>query len=972
MQISDIKDSRARNYIRGAIGATRFEDAFSAMESFRSVSSYSDAKAAFGFLRNHPLAGKFAFPDDFPSSSSTIRYQKHFDRGKYYHELAQLGARMDSERSKLARFVEGIGELNVALRNREIDTLNVKFSELVGEYGYSIVLLRKLISVRDLLIEEASLSEVIDRHISSLTKGRRSIVAIAVEDLMDRERDYPNVRASLSQITSDSSLPDTPRLIIRSSLSWFPSNLAEFYHLIQAYGHLSLVDSLWFFCSRIERIEATFGREVALQVGEAVPLECRETWQSCFPKFPDQILAMFAERYDDFSDLEFFRCSNAWIEYKDVSTFQLIREGVIGGRLDNALSPSRSKEAGIVVPRSIEEIVSEPPKSHISIDVVDPANGGFLDKTIGLIDLINRNVDFQISSGEQALRVVSCTTRVSELLTWDEISNLIDPQKDDLSAFLSAALKLANSPSERAAHSFRKATQAILINQFDSDLQQFAAWLDKNSSAVLRFCILEFDELFLSKLFDVMKTRSAAIQARVKLLEFYGYVTDDNVYADRASALNTQAKLAAIRADFDDIRIAVDAQKFELWLDQTLSIDIRPLSKSVNLDDLEIVSGDQIRNPQALYVNQSVKIAALCERAYAEFSRNQFWGIASYVGRRIRHGTLDGMMLGELRAIVESCATEFNDSSPRFVEKLNSWLKLVDASVQRIDNELLRIRSGSKPAGAFLATIVDTRKHNLLNEAISEITKAMVAERSTHEAIVLLRSYCWAFLEVDLAALKETLEQIRTTDFVLPRQTLLGMTNPEEKAKVARVLTNIDEKVLESFRKLAGWLTRPSDIQPTASISELFQAVVEEVSEYAPRFKGKTALQGDTEVELYSGRYHHVYDILNVLVSNAAKHGPNNGAIALHVDNRAGKGGDEVSVRLLSQSHTGSKGEQSVRRLKEAMCASLDQALVQENFSGIRKARHIVENNDELSNFEYTPPAPNFHAFSFTISSPNE
>lgn len=972
-KITDIKNKNARNFIRGAISARQFDDAFSAMEEFRRTSNYKDAKIAYEFLRNAPLANEFPFPEDFPSTPSKMQPQRLHKQGTYFHELAHISARTNAQTAKLLEFIRKIDQLNQAVAARDIVQIRILFDTIVTEFGYSLVILKKAISIRDLFRQEEELAASIDKVISAFTSGRRSIVAVGIEDLMDRERDYTAVRTTLYRLMNGGSFNEGTSLIISDHLAWHPNNEADFYKLLQAYGNHSLVDVIWFLQSGIAGIEDVFGSEARCAAIDAVPASIRSEWERTFVNIPLEILKIFEEQYGHYSDFNLFRCSPAWFEYRDIVAFRFGLEAAIGERFDRGLSGPAHKIVGRelkIVPRHISEIVKRTPSCELDIAQIDPASGGNLAKIVGFIEFLRRTPEFKFKNGEEALRLLSMTSYIARLLTWDEIAKVFDESTDDLSRFLSTALKKENSPSSRSEHAFRKATERIAESQYQSSIIELVRDLHRLSPELLNFCIVEFDEIFLSKLFKIIQSRSDAIQTRVGLLNFYASATDDSSYNDRASALNAEAKLALVRADLDEIRIAVDTQKLDTWINENLSVDIRPLSKSASIENLETITGEQIKDTRALYAMQSVRIADLCDKVYKQFCTNQFWGIDSYVGRRIRHGTLEGMMLGELRVIINENIRDFSPMSPRFVDELNTWLSNAEISVAKIGDDLLRVRSEAKPNGAFYASITDPDKNKLLNTAVEEITKTMIAGRSARDTISLLSTYCWSFLQIDLDRLKVTLDEIRTEEFVLNRQLLLSHVPPNKRSKASKLLEEIDKKTLEIFKKLSGWLTRPSIIQPTASILELFEAVVAEIHEYAPAFVGKIEKSGDLDVEIFSGRYHHVYDILNVLVANAAKHGPKDGSIRLDVKSRSASV-EESALEIRFLSEAGSDNSKDVLRIKEALIAPLENALVQENFSGIRKARHIVENNNELSNFQYHEPHPNFHVFSFHLSVPN-
>lgn len=87
-------------------------------------------------------------------------------------------------------------------------------------------------------------------------------------------------------------------------------------------------------------------------------------------------------------------------------------------------------------------------------------------------------------------------------------------------------------------------------------------------------------------------------------------------------------------------------------------------------------------------------------QSYNSFCTNPVFGIASYIGRRIRHGTFHGQLYSSvINKIETNTKYERLFAHSGFKDKWNSWKEAYNYRVEDIISERLHVYSKTKPLG---------------------------------------------------------------------------------------------------------------------------------------------------------------------------------------------------------------------------------------------------------------------------------
>ena len=116
-------------------------------------------------------------------------------------------------------------------------------------------------------------------------------------------------------------------------------------------------------------------------------------------------------------------------------------------------------------------------------------------------------------------------------------------------------------------------------------------------------------------------------------------------------------------------------------------------------------------------------------------------------------------------------------------------------------------------------------------------------------------------------------------------------------------------------------------------------------------FLPKCVELGETGIDMFGHRFHTFYDVLFVLVDNAAKHGDRAGEVHFEVQsNSVSLSTSEITMSVTSVLKSAQE-KSSYQAITAAMNSDIGAAMLEDKNSGLRKIRVLVEEVDELSDF---------------------
>ena len=485
-------------------------------------------------------------------------------------------------------------------------------------------------------------------------------------------------------------------------------------------------------------------------------------------------------------------------------------------------------------------------------------------------------------------------------------------------------------------HLLRKLLQQIVKEKHNGKLVDFIVELGRRSEIVAKYAYEVCTEDFIAKLSHIILATGEITETRAALHKWMGVTTGEKAYLDRARTLLIDHQINRIRNEIDDNRIYVDLARFAEWINDEL---MRELDAVLTLMEHNNTL-DNADEPLLLHI---------IERSYAAFCGNNIFGIASYLGRRIRHGTFKGHLYSSVISIEGQYSSLLKD--PTLLAKWVHWKADYELSVDRIIKDRLHVESSTKRDGFLKPHLKGVGKPEIAMACAQNLAKDFSENKNSANAVFFLTEYCWRLAEVDLKNINTFLKGQKTNLIKNDFFTDFKMSAKESLQESAKDFTReLHRLVNDKLMVMYGWFNRPLSVSPKASLSLLYKAVVAEVKETFPNFQADTIFDENKDIEIVGGAYHVIYDAFYVVVYNAAKHGKPGGQVEREFSvscNSTGR--SAITITIASELHDDEDEVYVNERLKISPEDDIANAQLSEDRSGIRKLYHLEQSDSCFS-----------------------
>jgi hypothetical protein len=333
-------------------------------------------------------------------------------------------------------------------------------------------------------------------------------------------------------------------------------------------------------------------------------------------------------------------------------------------------------------------------------------------------------------------------------------------------------------------------------------------------------------------------------------------------------------------------------------------------------------------------------IVAVME-SYREFCVNSDFGVASYLGRRIRHGTLRGTLLDGL-------PDEDNYSlSPSALFQYRQWHAIFAKSIAGITSRLHFVNKGA-PKGAMISADIDSKeKWDAVLVCLSKIYEQSQTDHGAAGIGLTIEQYCWYIFEVELRAVRDGIAEARNQVEALKIRSHLG------DADAIRFERDVSISLSASFNAIASWFNKPPNISPVAQLSDIVDVVLREAKAESLTYDPQVSTTG-LDLELSGGVYYYVYDALTIIVRNAAKHAAQSGELLIDARVEEQSQGSVLLIEVSSRTRANDSALAAVARMEKAGLPGPANADVVEGGSGVRKLKKMQVDRAILD-FEVRP-----------------
>lgn len=927
ISIHKIEDTRARNILRGIINETdsyKFKNALSKIENKCSKLIY---KQSLEVIRESHLFENNTFTRDFnkvcPLSLDTlVRFSNDEIIKKINANEKQLLDLLTLYKNVLKKI--NLQEFSGALKSSELIIKNGGVSSFLVRILFFITNHTENNSKYDLLQEE------INNLFLKIQLSNVGYLETAIRELSNPRTDYFNI---CNKIYSNKSR--TPiQYISKDYIYHTVKTESEFLDKLSSYYSFSLLDAFLFHQSSI-RLNLPFIKDsVSLTLIDSYNQLASVELSSSFH---------FTE-YDDCMDISFFRGCFLLIELNDFFKYKTIHASLYNK--NESKKEERLPIEKELIERYFSDIKSlgelrssEPDYCTVNINKYNKARCNNFENSNALNYFLEKR-DADIKNNEGIfVELMSTTMDIGFTCPLHYLNKLNINAKTNHLKLVLACLISSKDNSQISEHNLRKTIQEIVISDYNYNLTELVETLYKISPSVTQHLINICDETFLSKLFHIIEKPNEAINDRAKILEWYGNITDETAYIDRAKNLRIDVQINREKGTIDDHRIYVDPLKFSQWINDNILNDLTLLLEvAINRGIAEPVNikWENIKNG----INNNEQIAASFVRCYEEFCNNKLFGIASYLGRRIRHGTFKGTGLKDVQDICNEKKYRNLFSLRDFSDYYNQWISTYEEMLETLKTSHLHIKCKKKPLGKINIDINTNYKRKVANRYFDEIINSYIKNDGNIEIPYLITEGCWLLIEEDLVNIRKLLMESKSKYGVFNYG-----GNLEESSYIKGLLSSFSQELnslsADKFRTISSWFNKPSIASPSANLVLLFKAVVSEIKGYFNDYTPEI-ISDDNDVVISGGVYFIIYDALYILIYNAAKYGKKTGLLELQIsvddENKV------MNISIVSDPKDDDKNCSYAKKLiLHALSEDFKNANVIEGRSGIKKLNKMAE-----------------------------
>jgi len=910
---------KTRNKVRALLTAT-MSRAIPLMNNLRKSASARELTNVERVLRSYSMKYEATIPNLFPEKPQTRENYVRLIPLNLGKQLEMLNLLAFENLSKLEIFIEKLSLLNMTIINRSFADSDAIVGELIIEHGYSHLLLRKIALVK-VANESGECTPNIDFSLEQSGLGGNNLIVSSLLQCYQEEQNFLSMKRSLMNLPDRGGYNKYTRDMTRIPFHPHASNDDDLSELIMSSLQSSLIDALV-----IAKVNRFFWSPEKYEYLYSV-LDLLQDAAVSIDRLASQFLG-----YENGESI-FYKRSSVWLENNEIINYRMFLDHFYDAPeapyfvLDEPLVSRLSgwaKDLDLAELDSVSDLTNHNHKKLKSLEAK-----GLITRSALFNYLILRCEGEAQIPDDSLFSLMSRTSDLEKTINSKFLKYMANNAETKISKIVFYLLIARKDGNEADNFRLRRLIQDVVKDTHEGKLVNFVSELAEKSEDIAFFMYEVCTEDFIAKLSHIIKSSQDITETRADLHQWMGEVTGDRSFLDRARTILIDQQINRVRNEIDDNRIYVDVARFVEWINDEL---IRELN-------LVLTS---MEHKKSLGDFEDVQIINLIERCYSEFCGNNMFGIASYLGRRIRHGTFKGHLYSGVVAIELQYPTLFNDVG--LSARWEIWKKEYEKVVDEIIRNRLHVESSSKRYGLLKPHLKESRKYEVAISCSQDLIKDFSKNKSSVNSPQLLTEYCWRLAELDLKNVNSFLKSQKAVLVKTQFSTDFKHNSPPKLQELARDFTRdlqrtIDEKLIA----MHGWFKRPISVAPKASLSLLYKAVVAEVKESFPSFEADTSFDSDEDIELVGGAYHVLYDAFYVVVYNAAKHGSFRGNVERSFSLLSEEDGHvKAAVLTITSEISPEQDEQYVNdRLKVNPEDDIENAQLSEDRSGIKKLYHL-------------------------------
>ncbi|WP_421132935.1 hypothetical protein [Alteromonas sp. A079] len=910
-------DVETRNKVR-AIATLQDDRAIKILNNLRrdlSVGKLLIAEKAISALHD----SESILPEKFPKTPQTFENYCRLTALPLTKQLTLINAVLKEHGAKINAFVHELGNVNKCIIRKEFTVAAIKIEKIIETYGYSHCILRKAVFVKEHL-KDQKISPYIHDFLDEAAEKSKLITSSLIHCFQD-EQDYLGIKRSIMALPDKGTSNKFTRDIARIPFHAHAKEQGDLEELLQSGLQSSLIDALIVLKVNIEQLELEKYSDIQKIV---------DSLEAISPSLEDVI--QIYELNED-SEFLFFKQSSAWLESNEVIRYRYLIDHFYDSPEASYFNLSEKLTNRISRTVNCETVSCILSSERLLTDIGENLRQAICLGAITRAALFNfltftKRSDLKVKDCE-IFPLMSRTSALDRTIHVPSIKQILPLLQCKLAKLTIRLLIAKKSKSESDHIALKSLMERILRDDFNNDFVKFFDDVADRSQEIAFYLYETCNEDFIARMTRVIKKAGDITDTRAALHIWRGEYSGESVYLDRARNLLIDSQINKIRDEIDDNRIYVDITRFTEWFNDNVSSRMSALLLMLqHSDDLEYVD-----NPQLL---------DLIEECFREFSSSNFFGIASYLGRRIRHGTFRGHLYSSVVNNIENNYSQLLNQSTILL-KWNEWKENYERKVIEIIDHKLHIQSQQKKMGLLMPNLRNPAKATIAESCATTLVDHYNTCGNIYGVETIIAEACWRIAEVDLTSFNSYIKG-RKPSFLAeqPLSSNKNLNLTPEGTEITRELEReLRTLIAEKLTTICAWFKKPQSASPKASLSLLYKAVVSEVQQTFFDFKPDTDFKEEDDIELYGGVYHIFYDALYVIIFNAAKHGKPNGNLLreFYISSEYNK--RHLRFRVLSEIKDEDDERYVLSRLEVKQGENLQYAQVIENRSGIKKLYHL-------------------------------
>lgn len=926
-RLQDISDAKSRDLLRGLLSKKADHGRRAAFLRLMHSVPLRDVAALDANLRTNPLFGHLTLSPEFPRDASP------FVSADAFVPIPGPDARVDYVRMRgdacyelVCDALSGLDTINRRIIDGDDIGILAETSRWLERHGHSLALARKYAFILGYFEKESQSWRTAQKLFASYGADANNYGAMALADSIGSEFEYLDLKAGFDDYANPSSDASTSQNLAWVSFHPIAFRASDIQDSIAIHYACSLTDAVLHLLvhRELKILEARCEFHPAIE----------STWERIRSTPPD--FTPYFSREKKFSDLQAFRAAPAFLEYDHFRNFRAALQQIYDDpaiRAREVKVPTQFESQFFHEATAISTLVPPPSRTATPLPTgFDSATAGVLARSCALAKVAEACADFGPIGANDMARLMGATTDIDRLLPTASLRSAAASANDPFTKLMLLTLIRAHSPATRDGYQFKDAFQRYVSQHHSGDVVAFLDAIRSVSKEIVWYFVTLLDETMLSQMPFLVATADGVYETRALILEWHTEKTGDGSSRDKAKQLRIDRKLAAVRGQINETRLNIDGVRFRQWIELTKVADF---SGFIRQEKMSPIPQIEVSDKKALAevrlgahrdpVNRALVALMDC---YREFCANPDFGVASYLGRRIRHGTLRGTLLDGLPDERDY------DLTTQTLSQYRHWRAAFASSIGTITGRLHFNEKGA-PKGAMISSEIDTKeKWDALVVCLHKIYEEAQSDKGVATIASYIEQYCWFIFEVELRAVRDRITECRN------QLEPLKIKHPPGDMSAISFERDVNISLSATFNAVASWFNKPPNISPVAQLSDIIEVVLREASAESQTYRPNVKMSG-TDIELSGGVYYHVYDALTIIVRNAARHGAQRGTLTIVAEVEDRETGSVLRIDIASPTRSGDSAIAAVARMERAGLPGPANADVVEGRSGVRKLKKM-------------------------------